>query len=75
MTKMPNAYQIRVQGHFDQSLVKWPVPLTLQNEPNGEAMLIGEVRDQAELYGILIKLNNLNFPLIALQPSWDEENL
>ena len=68
MTKMPNAYQIRVQGHFDQSLAEWFAPLLLQNEPNGEALLIGDVRDQAELYGILMKLNNLNFPLIALQP-------
>jgi hypothetical protein len=75
MTKMPNAYQIRVQGYFDQSLVEWFAPLILQNEPNGEALLIGEIRDQAELYGILIKLNNLNFPLIAFQPIWDKEKL
>jgi hypothetical protein len=29
--------------------------------------LIGPLRDQAELYGVLLKLYNLNFTLIALQ--------
>lgn len=68
MTTMPNRYQIRVKGHFDQPLVEWFAPLIVRNEPNGEATLTGTVRDQAELYGILLKLNNLNFPLIAVQP-------
>jgi len=68
MITMPSCYQIRVKGHFDQTLVEWFAPLTLCNEPNGEATLTGMVRDQAELYGILLKLNNLNFSLIAVQP-------
>ena len=68
MTTMPSHYQIRVKGHFDHTLAEWFAPLTLVNEPNGEATVTGSVRDQAELYGILLKLNNLNFPLIAVQP-------
>ena len=68
MTTMPNHYQIRVKGHFDQSLIDWFAPLQIVNEPQGEATLTGPIRDQAELYGILLKLNNLNFPLIAVQP-------
>ena len=68
MTTMPSHYQIRVKGHFDQTLADWFAPLTLCNELNGEATLTGPVRDQAELYGILLKLNNLYFPLIAVQP-------
>ena len=72
MTTMPSHYQIRVKGHFDQTLAEWFAPLVLVNQPNGEAMLTGPVRDQAELYGILLKLNNLNFALIAVGPVGSE---
>lgn len=65
---MPSSYQIRVKGHFDHTLIDWFAPLQIVNEPQGEATLTSPIRDQAELYGILLKLNNLNFPLIAVQP-------
>jgi hypothetical protein len=42
-------------------------PLTVVNEPNGEAVLSGPIRDQAELYGVLLKLYNLTFNLLAVQ--------
>lgn len=67
MNTTPIPYQIRVQGHFDDSLVDWFAPLQVVNEPNGEATLTGPIRDQAELYGVLLKLYNLNFTLIAVQ--------
>jgi hypothetical protein len=65
--KTPISYQIQVQGHFDHVLVAWFAPLGIVNEANGEATLTGSIRDQAELYGILLKLYNLNFTLIAVQ--------
>lgn len=68
MTTMPYDYQIRVNGHFDQTLADWFAPLAVRNEPNGETTLTGTLRDQAELYGILLKLYNLNITLIAVQP-------
>ena len=60
-------YQIRVQGHLDCTLVEWFAPLTVTNEPAGEALLYGQLRDQAELFGLLLKLHNLNFTLLAVQ--------
>lgn len=65
--KTLNSYQIQVQGHFDDALAEWFTPLCIANQPNGDATLTGTVRDQAELYGILLKLYNLNFTLIAVQ--------
>ncbi|MEZ4737660.1 MAG: hypothetical protein R3E79_62080 [Caldilineaceae bacterium] len=59
-------YQIQVQGHFDQTLAEWFAPLIITNGPHGAATLTGAIRDQAELYGILLKLYNLNFTLIAV---------
>ncbi len=67
MTKMPISYQIRVQCHVDHMLAEWFAPLQIANQPNGEATLTGPVRDQAELYGLLLKLYNLNFTLLAVQ--------
>jgi len=57
-----------VQGHLDPTLTAWFAPFSVGNEPNGEATLTGAVRDQAELYGLLLKLYNLNFTLLAVQP-------
>jgi hypothetical protein len=67
MKAMPNSYHIQVQDHVDATLAEWFAPLQVTNQPNGEATLTGLVRDQAELYGILRKLANLNFTLIAVQ--------
>jgi hypothetical protein len=67
MSTQPFTYQIRVQGHLGDTLREWFAPLQINNEPSGEATLIGPLRDQAELYGVLLKLYNLNFTLIALQ--------
>jgi len=67
MREMHISYQIRVQCHLDNMLANWFAPLVVANLPNGEATLTGPLRDQAELYGILFKLYNLNFTLIAVQ--------
>lgn len=60
-------YQIRVQGHLDSTISACFAPLTVSNEPTGEALLCGQLRDQAELFGLLLKLHYLNFTLLAVQ--------
>jgi len=66
MSTQPFTYQIRVQGHLGETLSEWFAPLQINNEPSGEATLTGPMRDQAELYGVLLKLYNLNFTLLAV---------
>lgn len=61
------AYQIRVQGHITILLGGLFAPLTVRNEATGEALLQGALRDQAELFGLLLKLHSLNFTLLAVQ--------
>jgi len=67
MSTQPFTYQIRVQGHLGAILSEWFAPLQVSNEPAGDATLTGPIRDQAELYGVLLKLYNLNFTLIAVK--------
>jgi hypothetical protein len=66
MTNMPDIYQIRVQGHFDRDWSAWFEGMTISNQPNGEAVLLGPLVDQAALYGLLIKIRDLGLPLLAV---------
>lgn len=60
-------YTIRIGSHLNGDLADWFAPLSVLNEPGGEAVLEGEMRDQAALHGVLAKIRDLNLPLIALE--------
>jgi hypothetical protein len=59
-------YIIRIKGHLDQEWTEWFEGFTLTNEPNGEAVISGEIVDQAQLHGLLIKVRDLGLPLLAV---------
>jgi hypothetical protein len=59
-------YQIRIDGHLDETWINWFSPLAIANEANGEATLTGAVRDQAELHGLLDRVFGLNLTLLAV---------
>ncbi|HEX6608146.1 MAG TPA: hypothetical protein VF276_14670 [Chloroflexia bacterium] len=61
-------YEIRVRGHLSPQLAAWFDDLTVTNQPQGEAVLAGVLSDQAALYGVLFKLNNLGLTLLAVTP-------
>jgi hypothetical protein len=63
---MPDIYQIRVQGHFDRDRAAWFDGMTMSNQPNGEAVLLGPLIDQAALHGLLIKIPDLGLPLLGV---------
>lgn len=59
-------YQIRINGHLDQTWSDWFAPLAIVNGPDGETTLTGEVRDQTELHGLIDKVFALNLTLLAV---------
>lgn len=59
-------YQIRIKGHLDETWVHWFSTLEIVNDVNGEAVLTGEVRDQAELHGLLDRVFDLNLTLLSV---------
>ncbi|MDQ3863616.1 MAG: hypothetical protein M3317_08975 [Actinomycetota bacterium] len=61
-----SVYNIRVKGHLDRHWSEWFDGLTITNLENGEAMLSGEIVDQAALHGVLAKVRDLGLPLIAV---------
>ena len=60
------AYRIRVKGMLDLSWSDWFDGFTIETGPD-ITMLCGFVEDQASLFGILTKLNNLGLMLISVE--------
>jgi hypothetical protein len=66
ITTMPTYYQIRVQGHLDQSWSAWFDNLTIQHDLDGGTTLAGPVADQAALYGLIEKARDLGLTLLVV---------
>ena len=62
----PTFYQIKVKGHLDSPWSDWFGGLELSNQENGEALLAGQIPDQAALYGVLARLASLGLTLISV---------
>lgn len=59
-------YEIRLEGHVPEGWSEWFDGLTIRNETNGEAVLEGNIADQAALMGLLTRVLGLNIGLISL---------
>jgi hypothetical protein len=66
---MPTHYEIRVKGHLSLRWSEWFDGMRITHEPNGDSTLHGPVADQAALFGLLMKIHNLNLPLISVNPA------
>jgi hypothetical protein len=62
-------YVIRVKGHLDPFWQDWFENLVITHEREGTTLLSGHIRDQAALYGILIKMRDLGLTLLELSSS------
>ena len=61
-----SVYEIRVRGHVVDYCSEWFGGLEITNLQNGEALLSGEITDQAELHGVLARVRDLGLPLVAV---------
>ncbi len=61
-----SVYEIRVKGHLGGRWSEWFDGLEITNLENGEALLSGEIVDQAALHGVLAKVRDLGLPLVAV---------
>lgn len=60
-------YTIRVAGHLDPVWSESFAGFAVVPEPDGETVISGTVRDQAELHGLLNTLFRLNLVLIDVR--------
>ena len=58
--------EIRVRGQLDGTWSAWFAGLAVTNTEDGEAVLAGELADQAALHGVLIKVRDLGLPLLGV---------
>ncbi len=62
----PGLYKIRLKGHLDERWAERFEGLTLSHDGNGTTILVGQVVDQAALYGLLRKVRDLGLPLLSV---------
>ncbi len=60
-------YRIRIQGHLDPVWQTWFFGMQIEYEAAGTTVLVGELPDQAALYGALLKIQRLGLPLLGLE--------
>lgn len=59
-------YQIKVKGQLDSSRSEWFEGWTITPEDDGTTVLTGRVADQSALHGVLLKIRNLNLPIVSV---------
>jgi hypothetical protein len=70
----PTFYEIRINGHFDDSWANWFEGLTFTNQEDGDAVLSGHLPDQAALQGILNQIGNLGLTLISVNANLRQDS-
>jgi hypothetical protein len=69
------AYEIRVKGHLHGRWSEWFDGLQITNLDNGEAILSGDIVDQAALHGMLNKVRDLGLPLVAVRSAGPSDKI
>jgi hypothetical protein len=59
-------YLLRVKGHLPADWSEWLDQFEIICEPDGATSLTGPIRDQAELYGLVARFQNLGLTLISI---------
>jgi hypothetical protein len=59
--------EVRVKGVIEKKWADWFEDLTIITLSADETVLVGELSDQAALYGLLARLRDLRFDLRSVQ--------
>lgn len=62
-------YEIVIRGYIEDT---WFEELAVIKQPNSTTKLLGKLIDQAALYGVLRKINDLGIDLIAVNCKEDK---
>lgn len=65
---------IKVQGHLDRKWKDWFEGMDIQYEKEN-TILIGSIKDETFMFGILNKIRDLNLKLISLNPVENNNSL
>ena len=58
--------EIRVKGQMDEHWSEWFQDFEILASEENETIMVGEVKDQAALYGLIAKMRDLGLALISV---------
>ena len=64
----PSRYRIVLRGRLSERFESAFEGMALEAGPN-QTVLVGEIRDQAQLYGLLDRLRDFGIDLVAVEPA------
>lgn len=62
----PASYQIKVKGHLGSHWSDWFEDMTV-DATGSVTVIIGKGLDQSALHGLLVRIQDLNLPLISVE--------
>ena len=63
----PSVFEIRIKGQISDQWSDWFSGMEIQTSATDETILRGYLSDQAELIGVLNRLNALNLTIISVK--------
>ncbi len=66
MKGSPTTYEIRVEGQVDGLWEEWFEGMKIYYENDAETILLGELKDQTALHGVLDRIRDLGLILISV---------
>jgi hypothetical protein len=67
-TGQPRVYTFHVRGALGPDWVEWFEGAEILVQQDGTSRVVAEVRDQAMLFGLLIRIRDMGLPLLGLYP-------
>jgi hypothetical protein len=64
---MSETYEIHIGALVSDRYAYFFGDLTLKRQDDGTSVLIGEIRDQSELHGVLAAIRDLRLPLVSVK--------
>lgn len=65
-------FEIKIDGHLSDQRCRVFNGLQVDQMANGETLIYGEFRDQAQLFGILISIRDMGIPLLSVNQRGSE---
>ncbi len=67
MKGSPTIYEIRVEGQVDELWEEWFEGMKIDYKNDSETILLGELKDQTALHGVLDRIRDLGLILISVE--------
>ena len=64
---MSETYEIHIGAIVSDKYAYFFGDLTLNRQDDGTSVLVGEIRDQSELHGVLAAIRDLRLPLMSVK--------